>query len=163
MPKLAPTKRDLFNEDYASLGKIKSDGFSILHYNSSPTLALFPGEPFLKQQGTDYIVCIAQSLILPGECKSVLRGPWNAIFPCNLTADVKDGDEVYWDTDDEKVELVANVANGFLLGYATFLKEPGEVITADDDDRPVVGTSSSTELHVVCPTHTTTVEASTIA
>jgi len=155
MPKAPPANNTIFNAAYSALSNIKSDGFSIPHYNSSPTLALYPGEPFPKAQGAGAIVCLAQSLILPGEWKSVLR-QWNAIFPCDFTANVKDGDLVYWNIATEKAELVGDVTNGFLLGHATWSCEPGQQITAADDDRPIVATSTSTHIQVVCAAVPTT-------
>lgn len=156
MPKVPPTKNTIFNAAYDALSTLKSDGFTVPHYNSSATLAIYPGEPFLKAQGTAFIVCLAQSLILPGEWKSVLRH-WNAIFPCNFSANVKDGDDVYWNIATEKAVLVGDAdEDDFLLGQATFSVEPGQAVTASADDRPVVATSTSTHVQVVCSVGETT-------
>jgi hypothetical protein len=151
MPKLPPTRNSIFNAPYEALSAIKSDGFTLPHLNSSATLAIYPGEPFLKAQGETAIVCLAQSMIEPGEWKSVLRF-WNAIFPCDFSADVEDGDNVYWDIDDEVCKLEGDVDNGFLLGSATFSVEPGQRVIADADGRPVVATSTSTHVQVVYQT-----------
>lgn len=148
MPKLPPSQNTIFNASYEALSTMKSDGFTVPHYNSSATLAIYPGEPILKNQGVDPIVCLAQSLIRPGEWRSLVRH-WNAIFPCDFSDDVKDGDAVWWDIDDEECKLEGDVTNGFLLGNATWSAEPGQAITATTDDRPVVATSSSTHVQVV--------------
>lgn len=150
MPKLPPANTAIFNTAYTALSTIKSDGFTLPHLNTSATLALYPGEPFLKKQGAGAIVCLTQSLILPGEWKSVLRF-WNAIFPCDFSADVKDGDAVYWDPVAEKASLVGDVTNGFLLGHATYSVEPGQKITAPAGDRLIVATVTSTHIQVVSP------------
>ena len=148
MPKLPPNSNTIFNAPYEALSTMKSDGHTVPHLNSSATLAIYPGEPILKNQGTEPIVCLAQSLIMPGEWKSVVR-QWNAIFPCDFSADVKDGDAVYWDFDDEVCKLEGDVTNGFLLGNATWSCEPGQAITATADDRNVVATDESTHVQVV--------------
>lgn len=162
MPKATPAQRALFNEQFDPLGQIRSDDHTILHHNSSPSLSFFPGEPFPKTAGSGAIVYLAQSLIKPDQTKSVVRY-FRAIFPCNFSADVKDGDEVYWDVDNEVVSLAGDVTNGFALGYATFSIEPGKEITAADDDRPVVATSSSTKVEVVNLPGATTLKGSASA
>lgn len=162
MPKVAPAAASPILDAITPLSELKSDGFSVPHYNSSATLSLYPGEPFPKTQGSGAFVALAQSLIRPGEWKSVLRF-WNAVFPCNFSADVKDGDEVYWDQDNEVVSLGADVTNGFLLGYATYSADPGETVTAAADDRVVVATSASTKVQVVCATHATTLKGTASA
>lgn len=156
MPKTEPNINPVFNEPYEALSTLKSDGFSVPHLNASETLAIFPGEPILKAQGDDPIVCLAQSLIRPGEWKSVLRY-WNAIFPCNFSDTVEDGDDVFWDIDDEVCKLEGDVTNGFLLGAATFSVEPGETLISGADDRAVVALDSSTFVQVVCRIGTSSV------
>lgn len=158
MPKAAPVQNEVFNAAYEALSEMRSDGYVIPHYNSSATLSIYPGEPFLKKQGAGFVVCIAQSLIKPGEWKSVLR-TFRALFPCNVSADVEDGDAVYWSVSGEEVILAGDAAIGdFLLGYATWSAKPGEVITAVADDYPVVATSESTHIEVVHGVGVTTVE-----
>lgn len=148
MPKLPPSRNTIFNAAYEALSTMKSDGFTVPHYNSSATLSIYPGEPFLKHQGTDPIVVIAQSEIPPGEWRSVVRF-FDAVFPCDFSANVKDGDAVWWDIDDEVCKLEGDVENGFLLGNATYSVEPGQKITAVANDRNIVATATSTHVQVV--------------
>ena len=162
MPKTAPVLASVQSEDYAPLSEIVSDDYHAHHYNSSPTDAIFPGEPIPKTAGSGAMVYLAQSLILPGEWKTLVRN-WKARFPCNFSANIKDGDEVYWDITNEVVSLAADVTNGFSLGYATFDVEPGEAITAADNDRPVVATSTSTEVVVISSRGLTTLKGSASA
>ena len=162
MPKTAPVKQSLFNESYAALGRYLGDCYSLPHYNSSATLAFFPGEPFPKTRGSGAVACLAQSLIMPGEYKTVLA-EFKAAFPCDFSANIKDGDEVYWDEDNELVSLAADVTNGFSLGYATYEVEPGQAVTAVADDRPIVADANSTEVVVYSPNIATTLKGTSAA
>lgn len=157
MPKEV-TEPALFNESYPVVSTLKSDRHSVPFFNSSETLSILPGEPVLRPYGdAEFWVCLAQSRIKPKETKSVLFD-WNAVFPCNFTADVQDGDEVYWNPDDTdsgafpggRACLVGDAgANGFLLGHATFSLDSCKEVTADEGDYPVVANSASTYVQVV--------------
>ena len=155
MPK-AVTEPQIFNEDYPRVGRLKTDRHMLPHYNSSATLSLLPGELFLKQWGDKFWVCMTQDRIAPGEVRSVLLN-WNGVFPCNFTADVEDGDEVWWDPDegDNGAMVLSGDAgdDAFLAGVATFSLDPAgnPVLTnpPDPDGYPVVADSDSTEVQVV--------------
>lgn len=148
------TEPNMFNESYPTLGRLRTDRHMIPHLNSHPTDSLLPGEPFLKEWGGRKWVCVAQSRIKPGEVKAVLLN-WNFDFRCELSADVKDGDQVYWDPeahDDGKGAVVLQGdagADAFPLGIATYSTDPGEEITAAANDRNVVATAASTMIQVV--------------
>jgi hypothetical protein len=157
MPK-AVTEPAIFNEDYPIVGRLKSDRHSVPYFNSSETLSILPGEPVLRPYGgAEFWVCMAQSRIAPKDVKTVLL-EFNAVFPCNFSGDVKDGDEVYWNPDDTdsgafpggRACLLAEAgSNGFLLGHATFSLDAMKPQTADEGDYPVVATAASTEVQVV--------------
>lgn len=157
MPKALPPSNAIFNEPRVALSEMRSDGHTVPHFNSSATLTISNGEPIPKTAGGSALVYLAQSFIPPGEWRSLVRH-WDAEFPCDVSADVFDGDSVYWDVDTEKVSLVADVTNGFLLGWATYAVLPGQTPQAAEDGRVVVATATSTLIRVVATDVATTIK-----
>ena len=170
MPKVI-NKNAIFQEAYGALGVVRADRHSILHTNTSATESFLPGEPFAKAQGAGSVVVLSQSLIEPGQTKSVILD-FKAIFPCSFSADIEDGDEVYWDLDNEVVSLAADVTNGFSLGYASYELDPaqsvavgaaGDPLTADTDGKVVVANDASTHVIVVSLNAPTTLKGTAAA
>lgn len=146
----------VFLDPYPNVGRLKTDRHMLPHYNSSETLTILPGELILKPHRGLFWVCMAQSPILPGTVKDVLLN-WNGIFPCNFSAPVMDGDEVWWDPeegDHGAMVLEADAGDAaFPAGAATFSIDPaGKPVLTNPpaaDGIPVVADENSTSVQVV--------------
>lgn len=141
-------------EAYPLVGEYRGDNSFLPHYNQSTTDTILPGEPVIKAVGTENRVMISSRKIEPLEVGSV-HANWIADFPCILSADIKEGEAVYWDldvsTDTHPVGvavLLGDLVDGFKLGYATYKQIPGQKPTVDTGE-VVCGTSSSSTVRVV--------------
>lgn len=152
---LAVTQATMFNEDYPNIGRLVSDDERIPYFNpADATLTILPGEPVLVEMGGDQYLYIAQGPIPPGKTGYLIRR-WTMSFPCDLSADVPEGTEIYWDPAEDAgspvgtAMLEGDVTNGFRLGVATYVYDGHKNPTLDNDDKVICGTESSTRIVVL--------------
>lgn len=141
-------------EAYPLIGVYRGDNSYLPHYNQSTTQTILPGEPVVKAFGTENRVMISSRSIAPLEVGNV-HANWVADFPCILSATVKEGDAIYWDTDAVDADhpvgaavLLGDLIDGFLLGYASYVEVPGQKPTISTG-KVVCGTAASTHIRVV--------------
>lgn len=152
MPITNPAQRQMFNANYENLGHYLTDNERIPHLNPADSGELIlPGEPILKQWGASghRYVFMAQGPIRPGEIGYLVRN-FKAKFPADLSANVVQGAELYWDEDESVVSLVGDVTNGYRIGYADYVLDPNlknDGLEVDGNGRVICGTDEST--HVV--------------
>ena len=154
MPITEPTQASIFNANYASLGEYVSDDSRIPYFNPSDSgVMLQAGEPILVQWGAsgEERVYLCNRPIRPGEWGELIRH-FTADFPCDFSANVIAGQEVYWDEDNSVVSLVGDVTNGFVIGDLSWSIDPNIQNTApsvDGDGRVIAGTTSTTRCRIV--------------
>lgn len=162
MPVTNPAQASTFNADYEIIGQYKTDDDRRPYFNpEDATTTVLPGEPMLIEEGGDQYLFMAQGPIRPGETGYLVRR-FTADFPCDLSATVEEGTEIYWEPSDDAgssvgtAKLVGDVTDGFRLGVATYAYNGHTNPTLGSNDRPVCGTTDSTRIYVrsldgVCP------------
>ncbi len=160
MPITTPATAEMFNANYDVLAEYVQDDSRIPYYNPSDSgVMISPGEPLLVRWGPitattaddadlEARVYMAQSRIMPGEVGMLLKY-FTGDFPCDVSANVTVGDEVYWDIDNDVVSLVGDVTNGFVLGDVGYATHIGVTPTVDGDDRVVSATTASEKIRVI--------------
>jgi len=141
-------------EAYPNVGVYRGDNSYLPHYNQSTTATILPGEPVVKKWGDENRVMISARRIEPLEVGNV-HANWIADFPCILSATVREGDAIYWDTDIATDEhpvgaavLLGDLVDGFLLGYASYAEAPGQKPVVSSG-RVECGTTASSHIRVV--------------
>lgn len=173
MPISNPDSAAMFNEDYDILAEYVQDDSRIPLYNPSDSGEMFqPGEPIPVRWGadedpssaTDDLECrvyMAQGRIKPGEIGMLLKY-FTGDFPCDFSANVVLGEEVYWDVDNNVVSLEGDVTNGFVLGDISYALQANVLPTVDANDRVICATSASTKCRVISRNAPATVKGTVV-
>jgi len=155
MPIANPNEVTTFSTDYDAIGEYVGDGELVPYFNpTAPDRLILPGEPFLRAFGpaSEEQVYLTQGPIRPGDIGFMFApGRWVADLPCDLSASVVDGQELYWDEDNSVCSLVGDVTNGYVVGYASWAIDPNVKNTAPSVDavnRVICGTTTSTNIRV---------------
>jgi hypothetical protein len=137
------------------IGEYRTDNERTPIFNPADSGVMYlAGEPILLTLAGKLYVYMMQGVVRPGETGYAIR-KFSADFPCDLSAEVAEGDAIYWDVDEDgdgfpagAAKLVGDVTNGFLLGYAThhYMKTP--LPEVDGDDKVICGDENSTYIYV---------------
>lgn len=165
MPTSAVAVATNFNDAYSKVGVYITDDSRIPYFNPANSgVDILPGEPFVMQWGAsgEEIVVMAQDIIRPGKIGMVIRY-FTADLPCDFSANVILGTDVYWDIDANVVSLVGDVTNGFVVGRISYsLSSKGSVPAVDSNGRVICGTTSTTKCRVVSVVGATTVKGTVV-
>jgi hypothetical protein len=155
MPVSSPAKAEMFNEEYPIIGRYITDDDRIPYFNPADSgLTVLPGTPLLITRGGNSLVYMAQGPISPGETGFIVRR-FTADFPCDLSADVEQGTEIFWDPLDDTASpagtaaLEGDTAGGFRIGTASYAYDGHKTPTLGSNDLPLCGTTASTLIRVV--------------
>jgi len=155
MPITPPAQGAMFNEDYPIIGAYVTDDDRIPYFNPANSgVMVLPGEPLLIQRGGLNFVYMAQGPIRPGEVGYLVRR-FTADFPCELSANVLQGTEIWWDPSDTTAspaggaKLTGNVTNGFRIGVASLAYDGHNPPATGAGGLPICGGTASTKIRVV--------------
>jgi len=156
----APARSSGVNAPYEVLGEYVQDDSRIPYHNPADSdVMIEPGEPLAVTWGAGATAVMAQAAIFPGETGTLNRY-FTGDFPCDVSANVLVGAEVYWDADTKKVSLAADVTNGFLLGHASWAIDPviRNQAPALSAGKVIAATTASTKIRVIGLTGATTLK-----
>jgi len=144
-----PSQAQMFSANYDALGQYLTDDDLRPFYNPPDSGVMYQmGEPVLLPEGAGYKTYICQSPIRPGEVGYLVKR-YTVLLPCDLSADVQEGQLLFWEPSSNTVQLTGDVTNGFTVGCATFEYVKGQVYDLGADDRPICGTEDSTHIRVI--------------
>lgn len=154
MPLTVPSRANMFNANYDVVGEYKTDDDRRPFFVAEDsTTMILPGEPVLIEEGGDQYLYMAQGPILPGKTGYLVKR-FTASFPCDLSATVEEGTEIWWDPADDTGSAVGtavlegDATNAFRLGVATYAYDGHTNPTLGANDLPVCGTTDSTRIYV---------------
>lgn len=136
------------------IGEYRTDNERKAFFNPEDSGEMFlAGEPILLTLAAARYAFMFQGQVRPGETGYLLRN-FSADFPCILSANVLEGDAIYWDIDEDAdgfpvgaAKIAGDVTNGFLLGYAThhYMKNPNPTLSGG---KVICGTTASTSIYL---------------